>query len=167
MTVTELDSLPLAHSWPLFEALSRLTLRPLIALGAGMRGQKIAWDIPAAHPGAAPLGLWSCNLRDNRLSWSPAVYALFGLSETEPLTRDVAVACYPDGARRAMEQLRAHAIGHRRGFTLDTVIRRPDGEERWMRLSALPMLCEGKVVGLSGTKQDVTEAYDGPGWRGF
>ncbi len=30
-----------------------------------------------------------------------------------------------------------------------------------------PIVADGKVVRLCGTKQDVTSKYDGPGWRGF
>ncbi len=66
-----------------------------------------------------------------------------------------------------MEALRAHAIHHRRGFTLDAMLRRHDGEMRWMRLSTMPIVAEGKVVRLCGTKQDVTIEYDGPGWKEF
>lgn len=114
------------------------------------------------------IGLWSCDLiRDNALVWSPQVYELFALGQDEPLTRSAAVSCYVPRSRVAMEALRAHSIHHRRGFTLDAMLRRHDGEMRWMRLSAMPIVADGKVVRLCGTKQDVTSKYDGPGWQGF
>lgn len=159
------DPLPLMHSWPLFGAEARTELGRLMALWSGN-------DEAAAAPrheraDADGIGIWSCNLRDNSLRWSPAVYELFGIPTDEPLTRALTVSCYREVSRAAMESLRAHAIRHRRGFTMDAMLRRPDGETRWMRLSALPILCEGKAVRLCGTKQDVTAHYDGPGWRGF
>lgn len=116
----------------------------------------------------ADIGLWSCDLtKDNALVWSPYVYQLFGLGQDETLTRSAAVACYEPRSRIAMEQLRAHAIHHRRGFTLDASLRRHDGETRWMRLSAMPVIVDRKVVRLCGTKQDVTVEYDGTGSQGF
>ena len=161
--MNSLDPLPLIHSWPLFEAASRLDFARLgSAIAASAIDGQIADIVDADHDG--PTGVWSCELRDNRLSWSPAVHALFGIPKGEVLTRGLAVSCYGTHSRTAMEQLRAHAIRHQRGFTIDAMIRQPDGDKRWMRLSALPVVIGGKVVRLCGTKQDVTADYDGPDW---
>lgn len=151
------DSLPLFHSWPLFDAAARIGADRLAALAA---------DPNAPLAVETDIGMWSCDLMDNdSLRWSPQVHALFGLPADEPLTRSLALACYAPRSRVAMEQLRAHAIHHRRGFTMDALIRRQDGEMRWMRLCAMPVLRDGKVVRLCGTKQDVTSEYDGPDWH--
>lgn len=127
--------LPLNHSWPMFEAASRL-----------------------ARDGG-PVGEWTCNLADNALTWSAEVYDLFGIPRDAPVTRAQAVALYCEASRAAMEQLRAHAIQHRRGFTVDVQIRPAGGDVRWMRLSAAPICRSGRVVGLHGLKQDVTDQY--------
>lgn len=146
------QSLILSHSWPLYEAAERLPLlmQPDAADGID----------PA---GAPPVGIWRCELADEALRWSPAVYALFGVDAEEPLTRSRIVSLYLPPSRGAMEEMRAYAIKHCRGFTLDAHIRRADGERRWMRLSALPIIEGRRVVRLIGTKQDVTADYDGPG----
>src|SRR3546814_11539747 len=69
-----------------------------------------------------------------------------------PVARVDAVARYREGSRAAMERLRAHAITHRRGFTLDVEIGPTPACSRWIRLIAEP-LCEGAaVVGLRGLK---------------
>ncbi len=52
-----------------------------------------------------------------------------------------------------MERLRAYAIKHRRGFTLDAEIRPDRGDRRWMRLLAAPVCEGGRVVRLHGLKQ--------------
>lgn len=159
-----LDSLSLFHSWPLFDAEERIGGVQLEALGQMLREPSEVDSLAST----SSTGLWACDLtRDNKLLWSPQVYELFGLGQHEPLTRTSAVSCYAPRSRAAMEALRAHAIHHRRGFTLDAMLRRHDGEMRWMRLSAMPVVADGKVVRLCGTKQDVTIEYDGPGWRGF
>lgn len=148
-------SLPLTHSWPIFEADRRMDLGRLRAFAIGGPERDVLDEIG--------IGAWSCDLANDSLSWSPAVYRLFGFPQSDPLDRALTVSCYSDHSRPAMEALRAYAIRHRRGFTLDAMIRRPDGDMRWMRLSALPVIENGKVVRLCGTKQDVTVDYDGPG----
>jgi hypothetical protein len=51
-----------------------------------------------------------------------------------------------------VERLRAHAIRHSRGFTIDVQIDPVVGAPRSMRLIAAP-LCQGEdVVGLHGLK---------------
>lgn len=159
-----LDSLSLFHSWPLFDAEERVGCTRLEALGQMLRDPSDVSGLAST----SGTGLWACDItRDNTLLWSPQVYELFGLGQDEPLTRAAAVSCYVPRSRAAMEALRAHAIHHRRGFTLDAMLRRHDGETRWMRLTAMPIVAEGKVVRLCGTKEDVTSEYDGPGWQGF
>ena len=63
------------------------------------------------------------------------------------------VELYAENSGAAMERLRAYAIKHRRGFTLDAELRPAQGDPRWMRLIAVP-ICEGqRVVRLHGIKR--------------
>jgi PAS domain-containing protein len=98
-------------------------------------------------------GCWECDLGDDSLIWSGGVYDLFGLPRGLGITREEAVPLYSEGSRAVMERLRAYAIKHRRGFTLDAEIRTAAlGETRWMRLIAAPV-CEGdRAVRLNGLK---------------
>ncbi len=156
--MTPAEPLALTHSWPIYEAAHRLPLDGIVPFDPD-------GDATGLNPNlldASGIGVWYCDLQDNALRWSRAVYDLFGLPEDEALSRPLTLSLYLPESRIAMEQLRAHAIRHRRGFTLDAQIRRPDGDIRWMRLSALPILFGPRVVRLCGTKQDVTEIYDGP-----
>ncbi len=152
------DPLPLSHSWPLFEAAARLGIERLDAVAQPE-------PEPDRVPRASALGVWACDLTTERLHWSREVHALFGLPPDETPTRPCTTGCYAPRARAAMEELRHYAIRHRRGFTMDAMIRALDGQIRWMRLSGVPMLADGKVMRLCGTKRDVTAIYDGPGWR--
>ena len=84
------------------------------------------------------------------------VYDLFGLPRGAALSRADVVAMYCEGSRAAMERLRAHAIAHRRGFTLDIEIGPALDRSRWIRLIAAP-ICEGDtVVGLHGLKTPIS-----------
>jgi PAS domain-containing protein len=109
---------------------------------------------PAAIGAADPqhAGVWECDLSDDSLIWSGGVYDIFGLPRGVKVSRDEAVALYCEESRSAMERLRAHAIRHRRGFTIDVQITPASGENRWMRLIAAPV-CEGdQPVRLHGLK---------------
>jgi len=98
------------------------------------------------------IGLWECDLSDETLTWSGAVYDIFGLPRASRVRREDAVALYCEGSRAAMERLRAHAIKHRRGFTLDVEIRPALVRRQWIRLIAAPICEHGRVVRLHGLK---------------
>lgn len=147
------EPLPLHHSWPLLEREQRFTLGRILdwpPLGPGGFDLNLFSRDELAARG---IGLWQCELADDALSWSATVYDIFGLPRDARLRREEAVALYAERSRAAMERLRAHAIKHRRGFTLDAEIRPASGSARWMRLTAAPV-CEGnRVVRLQGVKQ--------------
>jgi len=104
------------------------------------------------------VGRWSCDLPDERLEWTDAVFDIFGLPRGAAVTRPEAAALYCEHSRAAMERLRAHAIRHHRGFTLDARIVPAQGQPRWMRLIAAPV-CEGnRVVRLEGIKAPLVYA---------
>jgi PAS domain-containing protein len=143
------EPLQLYHSWPLFESERRFDLGRLfdpagVGPVAANDEQELAWR---------GIGRWECDLFDNALTWSAGVYDIFGLPRDARVTRDETVALYSEESRAAMERLRAYAIQHKRGFTLEALIIPPRGLCRWMRLTAVP-ICDGdRVVRLHGLKQ--------------
>ena len=137
------EPLPLHHSWPLHDMHAHLAP---VALD-----QRTARNEEAlAQRG---LGLWHCDLADNRLSWTTGVYDLFGIERGMDVPRPLAVSLYAPDSREAMEQLRAYAIRYRRGFTLDIDIRPLNGGTCTMRLVTAPIVHAGEVVALHGVKQ--------------
>jgi PAS domain-containing protein len=142
------EPLVLHHSWPLFEQSRHFELGQLFNCTIS----EITGSIEAGWVGPHHAGCWECDLSDNKLDWSGGVYDIFGLPRGAPVTRDEAVALYAEESRAAMERLRAHAIKHRRGFTLDARIRPAVGQPRWMRLIAVPRCVEGRAVSLQGVK---------------
>lgn len=143
------EPLQLYHSWPLFERERRFDLGRLLdpaelRLPAANDEQQLAWH---------GVGSWKCDLADNALTWSGGVYDIFGLPRDAHVTRDECIAFYAEESRAAMERLRAYAIKHKRGFTLEALIVPAGGVRRWMRLIAAP-ICDGdSVVRLHGLKQ--------------
>lgn len=139
------EPLPLNHSWPLYalrDHLSPVLLDPTIARN----------DVALAERG---LGLWYCDLKDNSIHWTAGVYDIFGLERDSIVPRPLSVALYAPDSRDPMERLRAYAIRHKRGFTLDVDIDQADGAGRCaMRLIAAPVVNgNGDVVALHGVKQ--------------
>jgi PAS domain-containing protein len=155
--VKPLPPLPLNHSWPIFGYDGRLNLGSLFNLQAlnGHCFESLDDELLAAHG----IGRWECDLRDESLIWTDSVFDLFALPRTARPSRAETVALYREESRAAMERLRAHAIRHRRGFTLDTQIRTARGDSRWMRLLAAPVCADGRVVRLQGLKQNVSHYY--------
>ena len=149
------EPLALHHSWPLVESDRRFvdgivhhdTHDLVVARSTG------------TDPAPAAIGAWSCDLADDALTWADGVYDIFGLPRGAVMTRAETLTLYRPDSGAAMERLRAHAIRHRRGFTLDAQIARPCGTPRWMRLIAAPVCADGHVVALHGIKQDVTHLY--------
>ncbi len=105
----------------------------------------------------AGIGAWTCDLSDSTLTWTPGVYDLFGLVATDPLDRRDTVALYDDESREIMQRLRTDAIMNGRPFTMEAQIVRPDGQRRWMRLSANVVRENGRSSRLFGLKQDITD----------
>lgn len=102
------------------------------------------------------LGYWRCDIsNDDELTWSAKVYALFGLPDDAPVTREWAVKRYTEQSRRALEHVRTYALKRKLGFILDVEICPEGGGSRWIRVLAMPVLAkkDGRVVGLEGLKR--------------
>ena len=104
----------------------------------------------------AHAGAWECDLDTDKLTWTDAVFDVFGVPRGTSVRREDAVALFGEESRAEMERLRAEAIARHRGFTMDAKIFRPDGSQRWMRLTAGVVSREGRPTHLYGLKQDVT-----------
>jgi len=148
------EPLPLYHSWPLFEDRCRFELGQL------MHGEGTIDPVRETRLlRQRGIGHWRCDLSDNRLTWSPEVHDLFGIPRDALVSRAESVARYGTLSRAPMERLRAYAIKHRRGFTLDVEIFTMQGDRRWIRLVAAPICIDGHVVALRGLKWDVSCLY--------
>lgn len=106
-----------------------------------------------------PIGAWSCDLASERLNWTDGVFDIFGLSSDEALDRGTTLELYCEESRELLERKRWHAIENRGGFTLDARIFRPDGVERWIRITAAARGSNGRTELLYGMKQDITDDH--------
>jgi hypothetical protein len=101
-------------------------------------------------------GYWHCDIADHdRLTWSEKVYELFGLPAGAPIERDRAVAQYSEQSRSALEQIRNFALNRKFGFILDAAVRSKGASHRWIRVLAVPILFDGRIIGLHGLKRAI------------
>lgn len=99
-------------------------------------------------------GYWHCDIADqDTLAWSSKVYELFGLSPGAPIEREWAVARYSERSRAALEQIRTLGVNRKTGFILDAEIDLDGLKSRWIRVLAVPLIRDGRVVGLHGLKR--------------
>jgi len=144
--------LALNHSWPLLERERRFDMGAILDRPVQMPTDLLNFGDAGRMLADRGIGLWYCDLADGSLTWTEGVYDLFGLPRGTLVRRDEAVSFYADESCAAMERLRAYALRHRRGFTLDAEIRPAGAKPRWMRLIAAPTCSNGRAVRLRGLK---------------
>jgi diguanylate cyclase (GGDEF)-like protein/PAS domain S-box-containing protein len=106
---------------------------------------------------AARLGIWECDLTTERLQWSGGTYDMFGIARDTPLVRKQSLICYPEHSLKQLEAVRSKALAEGKDFNLESEIVTPNGERRWIRITAA-VECGGKrALRLFGLKQDITE----------
>lgn len=105
------------------------------------------------------MGAWSCDLESERLAWTGGVFDIFGLSREQDLDRRAIIEIYGEPSRELLERKRSQAIETCTGFSLDASIFRPDGTERWIRITAATRSSHGRATILYGMKQDITEDH--------
>lgn len=111
-------------------------------------------NLRGSGKGRSDTGQWTCDLRDcDRLTWSHAVYDLFGLPVGAPVERDWAVARYAEHSQSALQRVRGFALRHGCGFMLDAEIAPEGADRRWIRVLALPEFQHGQIVRLHGLKR--------------
>ena len=107
----------------------------------------------------AGIGNWSWDLETDTHRWSSEVYRLFGLDNRAPPPGYPAIQRYFakeswDVLSEAVERCRLIGLG----YDCDLELRKPDGAVCWVTARGEAKHgAEGKIVGLYGTVQDITE----------
>ena len=139
----------LALSWPLAEQARHFELGHVLNSAA----THVVMPTAVGALGAHHAGVWECDLSNDSLIWSGGVYDMFGLERVTCITRAQALAHYTEDSRARLERLRAHAIRHELGFTIDVEIRAAAvGHVRHVRLIGAPVFEGCTAVRLHGVK---------------
>jgi PAS domain S-box-containing protein len=110
----------------------------------------------------ARLGSSSLDVATGAMSWSHELYRIFGVDETDfvPTLASLAARVHPDDAAR-VQAVRDRAMASTEEYAADYRICRPDGSVREVHSRGRPILDpSGRVVRLTGTIQDVTDANE-------
>lgn len=105
----------------------------------------------------ARIGIWSCSLPDERLTWTNGVYDLFELPRNSHIDRNTTLKMYAPESAKQMQALRAEAIATCGDFNFDAQIITAKGNPRWMRITATVDGVEGIARRIFGMKQNITE----------
>ncbi|SMQ65419.1 diguanylate cyclase (GGDEF) domain-containing protein [Devosia lucknowensis] len=106
----------------------------------------------------AQIGIWSCRLPDETLTWTDGVYDIFELPRGSRITRETTLGLYVPESARQMQALRAEAIATLGSFNFDAEIVTARGNRRWMRITATVETVNGRARSILGMKQDITDA---------
>jgi PAS domain S-box-containing protein len=104
-------------------------------------------------------GHWRVSLPEKQLYWSPALYNIYGLAPNDPsINLDRAQDFILDGYREKLNDTINDVINHKSILPYEIKLQRNDGHIRSMMGSILPEYGDnGRVIGVFGVSQDVTE----------
>lgn len=154
--------LVLSHGHPLSAEKARVlhARAGLLAAHAGMdrwrQAEALRRQMFDRAMGTAQMGLWTCLVPGNGITWSDGVYDLFELPRGSSIDRSVIVGMYEPESRREMEYLRSQALATGGDFAFDAAIVTARGRRRWIRITASAERLGGGAARLFGVKQDIT-----------
>lgn len=105
------------------------------------------------------VGDWQVDLKSGTISWSRHLYAILGLDPEhfEPTPELISALCPPEDSDRIRAEYRA-ALSGKQSSRIDVQARRGDGTVGYYTMVTKPLYDSfGKVNGLFGTVQDITE----------
>src|SRR5690606_19046881 len=108
----------------------------------------------------AHFGSWQWELRSDEVSWSEALYQIYGLDKSRPApTVDEYLAMVHEDDREKISILLEELLRERKDMEFEERIRRPDGTMRYLRSWARVECDEsGEAVKVLGASLDITES---------
>jgi PAS domain S-box-containing protein len=103
------------------------------------------------------VGGWSFAPGDPGPVWDAMMRRIHGAPDDFRPTLETAVAFHPPEARAELSDALARAVGEARPFDLELPMLSWSGREVWVRVVGRPVLRDGRVVGVRGVSQDVSE----------
>jgi PAS domain S-box-containing protein len=106
----------------------------------------------------AGVGGWELDIASSEFIWSRQLYRMAGLPpDAKPTIATMAASIHPDDYPAVPAWLAALQTGHRND-PIELRIKRPDGNERVVRVDGRPLIdADGAVRRLAGSAQDITE----------
>ncbi|WP_404378020.1 EAL domain-containing protein [Vreelandella aquamarina] len=106
--------------------------------------------------GNAAIGLWEMDVPSRALHWNKVVSELYDADDRETHTFEQRMQAYTPADRKRLMSAIEKAIEHKKAFKDTFELTTTAGEQRWVRITANPLVVKNKVVRLIGTMLDVT-----------
>jgi PAS domain S-box-containing protein len=109
---------------------------------------------------AAPFGIWEWNVITNETRWAGKVFEIFHLSARtfEQAYEKYLQLVHPDDRIKLTSHLQATFESSKTDYFLEHRILRPDGQERWLEVSAkIKRNRKGEPTNMAGFVHDITE----------
>ncbi|MBW6532821.1 diguanylate cyclase [Sphingomonas sp. RRHST34] len=107
----------------------------------------------------AMIGSWRLSIADQSLEWSDNVYRIHGLPLGEKPDLSRALTFYPAAVREGVAATIEAAIREGRPFDFESDFVTADGRTLRVRSMGDPEIVDGRVVGMVGVFQDITERH--------
>jgi PAS domain S-box-containing protein len=104
-----------------------------------------------------PHAVYSLDLQGRFVDVNPACERLTGYSQADLRGMDSTVLSAPDDAE--MARATVEEIASARGHEFETTIRGKDGHKIELRITGVPIIVNGEVMGMYGIAEDVTAAH--------
>jgi PAS domain S-box-containing protein len=106
----------------------------------------------------AKLGVWELDVKTMDLQWSPEVYQIHEVDQTENPVVERALSFYKPWARPIIEEALHKAIHIGTPFDVTLAIESAKGKDLWVRAIGKSVIVDERPVRLYGVFQDLTES---------
>ena len=158
-TLCVIDTKPREMSATELDCLVRLARQASTQLERGRSERAITAAMETLrHTGTiARVGAWELDVATNRLEWSDVVYQIHEVEPGTPMSMERAIGFYITESRDRISAAVRAGIEHGTPWDLELEICTAKGRDFSVRVQGEPVFQGGKVVGLRGVFQDVTD----------
>lgn len=128
-----------------------ITARKQAELAVAAQNRQTEMALKAAH-----MGVWTLDMKNGRIHWSPEVYRIVGVAEFDGTMEAWNRLVHPDDLPVMQARFNA-ALERRMPFTGEFRVVRPGGDIAWLaNVAQVECAPSGEVVSVVGTVQDIT-----------
>lgn len=103
------------------------------------------------------IGAWEVDPLENSLFWTKNTYKIYGISSDTPLTLELAKSFYTEESYTQMERDFSTCLASGNPYSNTYRFKSFQGELKWVKVVANPIIENGTVIKVFGSFQDVTE----------
>lgn len=104
-------------------------------------------------------GGWEHNMLTGKTYWTPEMYRIHDLSESEEyFLMNEAIKCYPKDYRKMIQTAFTKCITEGQSFNIESPFKTAKGTFRWVRTTAKVIIENDQVVKIIGSVTDITDS---------